>query len=211
MKVSVSKVEQKDKTVLILIEVNDELFASSRECDDCVTLTEEFCKEWLNQGEPEEIELTPYMRSYFWSVSERLIEVVHSEETSLQTDEEKEAFEQEIGFTSKLNPNTPANWIENALGEEIAILHTPKKKHKLVKKQDLPKKVNFEMLVTSPYSIWNGGYEKGETQSITETVQQGELAAQNLELFISLMKNPKFATKASFEIEKILKKQKQTI
>ena len=208
MKVQISKIKQNNNTTIIIVEYNDELFASSRSCDDCITLTENFCKEWLNQGEPEEVILTSYDNSYIWLINDQMIEVVHSEKTSLQSEKEKEAGAKEIGFTSKLNPNTPANWIENVLGEEIAILHTPKKKHKLVKRQDLPKKVNFEMLVTSPYSIWNGGYEKAETQSLTETVQQGELAAQNLELFISLMKNPKFATKASFEIEKILKKTK---
>lgn len=191
MKVQISKIKQNNNTTIIIVEYNDELFASSRSCDDCITLTENFCKEWLNQGEPEEVILTSYDNSYIWLINDQMIEVVHSEKTSLQSEKEKEA-----------------GAIENVLGEEIAILHTPKKKHKLVKRQDLPKKVNFEMLVTSPYSIWNGGYEKAETQSLTETVQQGELAAQNLELFISLMKNPKFATKASFEIEKILKKTK---
>jgi hypothetical protein len=78
------------------------------------------------------------------------------------------------------------------------------KKHVLVKKANLPKKVDWEMLVNSSSDIWNGGYELAETQNINETVKTGQEACVNLELFFQLMKNPKFATKASFEIEKIL-------
>jgi len=204
MKVQISKIKQNNNTTIIIVEYNDELFASSRSCDDCITLTEDFCKEWLNQGEPEEVILTSYDNGYIWLINDQMIEVVHSEKTSLQSEKEKEAFEKEI-------ENQITLFYDKIVEEETpAAIEREKsdRKHKLVKKQDLPRKVNFEMLITSPYSIWNGGYEKAETQSINETVQQGELAAQNLELFISLMKNPKFATKASFEIEKILKKTK---
>ena len=81
------------------------------------------------------------------------------------------------------------------------------KKHKLVKRKDLPKRVDFEMLVNSSSLIWNAGHLLGISEDPNNpTVSEGQEAVKNFLLFLQLMKNPKFATRASFEIEKLLNK-----
>lgn len=167
--------------------------------------------------------------------------------------EQCEQGEQKITFQSTLNPNIPANWIENALQKEIPIspysqaylgnlekearnnepmeydtieeilasklrpiydevlelgeYNIKKFSHKLVKRKDFQPRVDFQLLVNSSSDIWNAGHLLGISEDPNNpTVKLGQDSVKNLILFFKLMSNPKFATRASFEIEKILNK-----
>lgn len=82
------------------------------------------------------------------------------------------------------------------------------KKHKLVKRKDLQPKVDFNLLPNASGIIWSALtlLRDGAIDINHEIYQHAVKTANNLDLFMQCMKNPKFATKASHEIEKILNK-----
>lgn len=205
-----------------------EMLASSG-CEEGIpTLSTQFCQAWIENPLPEveiwESDVADISNAYTQEFGYLFPAEIESYYSKLSLEEaygNKLPSPSEIGFTSKLNPNTPANWIENALQEEIPILHSEyekdfldnlekearqnMKKHKLVKRKDLPKRVDFEMLVNSSSLIWNAGHLLGISEDPNNpTVIEGQEAVKNFLLFLQLMKNPKFATKASIEIEKFL-------
>lgn len=81
------------------------------------------------------------------------------------------------------------------------------KKHKLVKRKDLPKRVDFSLLPNAASVIWSAVLLFGqEVIDVNSDIYQNAVkTANNLDLFMQCMKNPKFATLSSIEIEKLLR------
>jgi len=81
-------------------------------------------------------------------------------------------------------------------------------KHVLIKRANLPKRVDFSLLPNASGIIWSALtlLKDGAIDINHEIYQHAVLTANNLDLFMSLMPNPKFATVSSFQIEKQLNK-----
>lgn len=82
------------------------------------------------------------------------------------------------------------------------------RKHKLVKRKDLQPKVDFSLLPNASGIIWTALtlLKDGAIDINHEIYQHAVKTANNLDLFMQCMKNPKFATLSSFELEKLLSK-----
>lgn len=83
------------------------------------------------------------------------------------------------------------------------------KKHKLVKRKDLQPKVDFNLLPNASGIIWSALtlLRDGAIDINHEIYKNAVKTANNLDLFMLCMKNPKFATLSSIKIEKLLNKK----
>ncbi len=89
------------------------------------------------------------------------------------------------------------------------IEYSKHKKHILIKRSEKREKVNFFLLQSASSDIWNGGYISSECQCQNETVMKGQIACENLELFLKMIANsPAFAQKAHYELSKLFNHDK---
>lgn len=81
------------------------------------------------------------------------------------------------------------------------------RKHVLVKRKDMQPRVDFSLLPNAASVIFNAAKLLGEgiITIDSEEYQEAVKVANNLDFFMQCMKNPKFATLSSFELEKLLR------
>ena len=135
-----------------------------------------------------------------WNLMNHLYEIVCGEsedeedEPNAPTYPQYQACENQLyGMVDKLKEEIASQSIVKELGIT----------HKLVKRKNPQPRVDFQMLVNSSSQIWNAGHLLGLGQDPNnEVIKEGQESVKNLELFFKNMANPKFATKASFEIAK---------
>jgi len=208
-----------------------EIIATSGCGEEEPLITEGFIRFWAGEGFPAEMDIDVsllYMEDYFGKLESNQLPEIPSEiitftdkfgnvydsfqqmlaEEGLQR-KDKGQFLDFINnegehFSQEVDKLMDAQFDLEAMDYEA---RKNLKKHTLVKKANLQPRVDFQLLVNSSSDIWNAGHLLGISEDPNNpTVKLGQDSVKNLMLFFKLMSNPKFATRASFEIEKILNK-----
>lgn len=223
------EIEATDETFPVCLSLEDEngnIIASSGCYPEFPILTKSFVKYWF-EGDFSEIEIIEAIDGILWEQDLGFMPITENnqlpsppQEITTFTDKFGNVYDSleacEEGEKQHINSELHYQALEEEY-QNVAMAYQLEemerearqnlRKHVLVKRKDMQPRVDFQLLVNSSSDIWNAGHLLGISEDPNNpTVKLGQDSVKNLMLFFKLMSNPKFATRASFEIEKILNK-----